>query len=153
MVSPGSAPAVVSPGSAAAVVGPGSAAAAVSPGSAAVAVGPGSGIAARLLDLRIRYKPPQGDSSREFVHVVTQPVELRSVPSRDSRLAAAAAAFALLLRQDDQVGQLSWARLEAMVDQLGGERQSDAPVDRDAAELCRLVALAAALIRADGTAK
>jgi Ca-activated chloride channel family protein len=68
-----------------------------------------------LLTLRIRYKPPQGDESRE----ITRPVLVSAAqPSASFRLAATAAAFGMLLKGSPQTGTLGWDALAAMAEDL-----------------------------------
>ena len=103
-----------------------------------------TGVAAKvakgpLLELRIRYKPPQGDKSREITYPIDLPAQQGPV-SRDSRLAAAAAVFAMLLRGEEMADDLSWEQLGKMVAQL--DEKNNGVHDRDVAELRRLVGLA-----------
>lgn len=54
-----------------------------------------------LLTLRVRYKPPQGDTSKEVAHELPAPAPGRATPlSGNGRTAATAAALALFLRAD-----------------------------------------------------
>lgn len=103
-----------------------------------------------LLELRVRYKPPQGDKSREITYPIELPAQQGPV-SRDSRLAAAAAAFAMLLRGDETSDDLSWEQLDKMVAQL--DEKNDGVHDRDVAELRRLVGLAAGIRNASSAEK
>ena len=103
-----------------------------------------------LLELRIRYKPPQGDKSREITYPIELPARQGPV-SRDSRLAAAAAVFAMLLRGEETSDELSWERLDKLVAQL--DEKNNGVHDRDAAELRRLVGLAAQIRKGSSAEK
>jgi len=80
----------------------------------AAAGSPPKPTAETLGKLHLRFKAPLGDKAREqSFPVAGQPA---AQPSRDQRLAAAAAAFGMLLRQSQHLGQFGWNDLAAMVD-------------------------------------
>jgi Ca-activated chloride channel family protein len=93
-----------------------------------------------VLTVKLRYKEPQGSSSK----LLTQP--LAGTPtglaqtSPDFRFAAAVAQFGMLLRQSEQRGTATWAATEELAN---GARGNDA--DGYRAELVRLVRLAEGL--------
>ncbi|MCR9246438.1 MAG: von Willebrand factor type A domain-containing protein [bacterium] len=70
--------------------------------------------------LRLRYKPPHGDTAREKTFALGagngEGGGVGQAPSRDHRLASAAAAFGMLLRGSKHLGQFGWADLAAMID-------------------------------------
>jgi Ca-activated chloride channel family protein len=76
---------------------------------------------APVATLRVRWKPPLGDDAREL----SRPVDgaLAAHPSRDFRVAAAAAAFGMLLRRSEFVGAFGWSELAA----LAGDPDLQAP--------------------------
>ncbi|MBL8727705.1 MAG: von Willebrand factor type A domain-containing protein [Planctomycetes bacterium] len=73
---------------------------------------------ATLLTLRIRYKPPEGDTSREFAHRVAAPAAVPEQPSDDFQVAATAAALALQLRGSKDCGNLCFDLVAAMAGRL-----------------------------------
>jgi len=93
-----------------------------------------------VLTVKLRYKEPQGSTSKLLTQALTgAPVSIEKA-SPDFRFAAAVAQFGLLLRQSEQRGTATWATTEHLAD---GARGSDA--DGYRAELVRLVRLAQGL--------
>ncbi|MEM6796095.1 MAG: YfbK domain-containing protein, partial [Acidobacteriota bacterium] len=71
---------------------------------------------------RLRHKPPEGGASREHTH----PLRFAEVPpmelaSDDERLAAAAAGFAMLLRESAHRGSLTWRDVLGLAESAVGE--------------------------------
>ncbi len=64
-----------------------------------------------LATLRIRYKPAEGDTSKEIAHQLIAPKGAASQLSTNGRIAAVAAAAALQLREDEHKGSISPALL------------------------------------------
>jgi hypothetical protein len=83
-----------------------------------------------IATLRVRYKPPLADATRELSRPVAGAVAVR--PSRDFRVAAVAAALGMLLRGSAHTGTLGWDDLAAMAASPG----------LDAPDLARTVAAA-----------
>ena len=93
-----------------------------------------------VLTVKLRYKEPQGLSSKLLSQALTgRPISIDKATS-DFRFAAAVAQFGMLLRQSEQRGTATWAATAALAD---GARGSDA--DGYRAELVRLVRLAEGL--------
>ena len=93
-----------------------------------------------VLTVKLRYKEPQGSSSKLLAQpLVGAPVAIGQA-SPDFRFAAAVAQFGMLLRQSEQRGTATWAATEQLA---AGARGTDA--DGYRAELVRLVRLAAGL--------
>ena len=67
---------------------------------------------APLATLRIRYKPPEGDTSREVTSKILPGTS--TVLSQNGQVAATAAAIALHLRQDDHRGNITPATIAAL---------------------------------------
>ena len=67
---------------------------------------------APLATLRIRYKPPEGDTSREVTSKILPGTS--TVLSQNGQVAATAAAIALHLRQDEHRGNITPATIAAM---------------------------------------
>lgn len=74
-----------------------------------------------LATLRIRYKPPHGDTSREVSEEILPAKEAGAELSANGRLAATAAALAMHLRNDEHRGSLSEASVEKMVQALDAQ--------------------------------
>ena len=92
-----------------------------------------------LLTLKLRYKAPDGDTSR----LMTVAVDDRtSVPTSNLGFAAAVAEFGFLLRKSEHKGQATWASARA----LASSHRGNDP-DGYRAELVRLIDLAADLER------
>jgi Ca-activated chloride channel family protein len=87
-----------------------------------------------LATLRIRYKPPEGSTSREVVHQLVAPKGRAPRLSANGRVAATAAALAMLLRQDEHRGAIT----PALLQELGGQL--------DAAHNAELVAVLQAAV-------
>ncbi|GAB3878206.1 VWA domain-containing protein [Hymenobacter segetis] len=93
-----------------------------------------------VLTVKLRYKEPQGNSSKLLAQALTgAPVAIEKA-SADFRFAAAVAQFGMLLRQSEQRGTATWAATEQLAD---GARGKDA--DGYRAEFVRLVRLAQGL--------
>lgn len=92
-----------------------------------------------LATLRVRYKPADGDTSKEIVFPLAAPSEALPQLSENGRIAAAAAAIAMQLRNDEHRGAISPALLGELVAGLNAERN---------AELVDLVGAACAVIAA-----
>ena len=67
-----------------------------------------------LATLRIRYKPPQGDTSREVSEQILPAKSATAPLSKNGHVAATAAAIALHLRGDDHGGTITEASLTKM---------------------------------------
>ena len=93
-----------------------------------------------VLTVKLRYKEPQGSSSKLLAETLAGPPAGISNASPDFRFAAAVAQFGMLLRQSEQRGTATWAATEKLAD---GARGPDA--DGYRAELVRLVRLAEGL--------
>ncbi|MFK7741661.1 MAG: von Willebrand factor type A domain-containing protein [Planctomycetota bacterium] len=65
-----------------------------------IAARAGSAGSGPLVTLRVRYKPPEGDTSKELVHELPARAGAAGAMSQNGRTAATAAALALLLRAD-----------------------------------------------------
>ena len=93
-----------------------------------------------VLTVKLRYKEPQGSTSKLLAQpLVGAPVAIEKA-SPDFRFAAAVAQFGMLLRQSEQRGTATWAATERLAD---GARGAD--TDGYRAELVRLVRLAEGL--------
>ena len=103
----------------------------------ASAAPPASG---EVLTVKLRYKEPQGLSSKFLSQALTGAPASIEKATPDFRLAAAVAQFGMLLRQSEQRGTATWAATEKLAD---GARGSDA--DGYRAEFVRLVRLAGGL--------
>jgi len=96
--------------------------------------------AAELLTVKLRYKEPQGSTSRLLTRTLGGPVRPLAQASENLRFAAAVAQFGMLLRQSDYRGAATYVEVA---------RQAEAARGRDAdgyrAEFIRLVRAAAGL--------
>ena len=97
-----------------------------------------------VLTVKLRYKEPQGSSSKLLALALTGPPTPIEKASPDFRFAAAVAQFGMLLRQSEQRGTATWAATEQLAN---GARGAD--TDGYRAELVRLVRLAAGLSGTD----
>ena len=77
-----------------------------------------------LATLRIRYKPPQGDTSREVSQQIQPAKNAAATLSKNGLLAATAAAMALHLRADEHRGSITEASIAKMAD---GINRADNP--------------------------
>ena len=93
-----------------------------------------------VLTVKLRYKEPQGSSSKLLAETLAGTANGIEKASPDFRFAAAVAQFGMLLRQSEQRGSATWAATEKLAD---GARGPDA--DGYRAELVRLVRLAEGL--------
>ncbi|GAA4038318.1 VWA domain-containing protein [Hymenobacter glaciei] len=96
--------------------------------------------AGEILTVKLRYKEPQGSSSRLLAQALGGTPASIEQASPDFRFAAAVAQFGMLLRQSEQRGAATWAATEKLAN---GARGTDA--DGYRAELVRLVRLAEGL--------
>ncbi|MBI3267765.1 MAG: DUF3520 domain-containing protein [Planctomycetes bacterium] len=75
--------------------------------------GPGSGAAtpaaSELLTVKLRYKAPDGETSRKMEVALPEPEPVAASPSTEFEFAASVAAFGLLLRNSPSKGQASWS--------------------------------------------
>ena len=93
-----------------------------------------------VLTVKLRYKEPQGNSSKLLSQALGGASGSLENATADFRFAAAVAQFGMLLRQSEQRGTATWAATERLAD---GARGADA--DGYRAELVRLVRLAEGL--------
>jgi Ca-activated chloride channel family protein len=93
-----------------------------------------------VLTVKLRYKEPQGSSSKLLTQPLAGTPTALTQTSPDFRFAAAVAQFGMLLRQSEQRGTATWAATEELAN---GARGNDA--DGYRAELVRLVRLAEGL--------
>jgi Ca-activated chloride channel homolog len=84
-----------------------------------VSLRPGARHSSELLTVRLRYKDPQGSTSR----LLETPVADRAggVASEDMRFASAVAEFALLLRDSEHRGNASYAQVLTLARDARGE--------------------------------
>ena len=106
----------------------------------APAAGSSATTAAEILTVKLRYKEPQGNSSKLLAQALGGAPTSIEQASPDFRFAAAVAQFGMLLRQSEQRGTATWAATERLAN---GARGTDA--DGYRAELVRLVRLAEGL--------
>jgi len=97
-------------------------------------------ITAEVLTVKLRYKEPQGSTSKLLTQPLTGAAADMAKASTDFRFAAAVAQFGMLLRQSEQRGAATWASTATLAE---GARGTDA--DGYRAELLRLVRLAEGL--------
>ncbi|MDO7875154.1 von Willebrand factor type A domain-containing protein [Hymenobacter sp. ASUV-10] len=95
---------------------------------------------AEVLTVKLRYKEPQGSTSKLLSQPLTGAAASIEKASTDFRFAAAVAQFGMLLRQSEQRGAATWASTATLAE---GARGTDA--DGYRAELLRLVRLAEGL--------
>jgi Ca-activated chloride channel family protein len=93
-----------------------------------------------VLTVKLRYKEPQGHTSKLLSQPLAGAAGSISQASADFRFAAAVAQFGMLLRQSEQCGAATWASTATLAE---GARGTDA--DGYRAELLRLVRLAEGL--------
>ena len=93
-----------------------------------------------VLTVKLRYKEPQGSTSKLLAQPLVGALVAIEKASADFRFAAAVAQFGMLLRQSEQRGTATWAATERLAD---GARGAD--TDGYRAELVRLVRLAEGL--------
>ncbi|WP_310396498.1 von Willebrand factor type A domain-containing protein [Hymenobacter sp.] len=93
-----------------------------------------------VLTVKLRYKEPQGSTSKLLAQPLVGAAGSIEKASVDFRFAAAVAQFGMLLRQSEQRGTATWAATERLAD---GARGADA--DGYRAEFVRLVRLAEGL--------
>ena len=84
-----------------------------------VSIRPEASRSGELMTVRLRYKDPQGSTSR----LLEEPVRDRSVrvASEDMRFASAVAGFALLLRDSEHRGQASYEQVLSLARGARGE--------------------------------
>ncbi|WP_426058296.1 YfbK domain-containing protein [Hymenobacter sp. B1770] len=95
---------------------------------------------AEVLTVKLRYKQPQGLSSKLLTQSLTGAPAAIATASPDFRFAAAVAQFGMLLRQSTQCGTATWATTEELANSARGTN-----ADGYRAELVRLVRLAEGL--------
>ncbi|MBJ6107489.1 von Willebrand factor type A domain-containing protein [Hymenobacter sp. BT523] len=95
---------------------------------------------AEVLTVKLRYKEPQGSTSKLLTQALAGTAAGMEKASPDFRFAAAVAQFGMLLRQSEQRGTATWAATEQLANNARG---TDA--DGYRAELVRLVRLAEGL--------
>ncbi len=69
-----------------------------------------------ILTLKLRYKQPDGDTSRELVFPVTDPDSPLADATIDFRFAASVAAFGMLLRDSQHKGEATYDMVLALAD-------------------------------------
>jgi hypothetical protein len=75
-----------------------------------------------LMQVSIRYKPPEGDESRKLSFAIADAQPALSATSDDFRWSASVAAFGMLLRGSAQKGTADWAGTRALaLEALGGD--------------------------------
>jgi Ca-activated chloride channel family protein len=93
------------------------------------------GTSGELLTVKIRYKAPDGNTSKLTSRAVTgAPAELAK-SSIDYRWAAAIAGFGMMLRQSPHRGNLTWKQVQALAE--GALGKDDEGYRREALELIR----------------
>ncbi|MBF9235880.1 von Willebrand factor type A domain-containing protein [Hymenobacter sp. BT683] len=102
--------------------------------------------AGEVLTVKLRYKEPQGNSSKLLTQALTGAPAAIASASPDFRFSAAVAQFGMLLRQSEQRGTATWAATEQLANNARG---TDA--DGYRAELVRLVRLAEGLSGSSGS--
>jgi len=99
---------------------------------------------AELMQIKVRYKQPDGDKSTEFVQAVPVPGEWQWLKftnaSDDTRFAAAVAAFGMILRGSEHKGDaaMDWVyktALKALAEDSGGYRSGFCDMVRRAREI------------------
>jgi Ca-activated chloride channel family protein len=75
-----------------------------------------------LFTLKIRYKEPEGATSRELTF--PSPTHVREMPSPETAFAASVAAFGMLLRDSPNKGTTSFDQVLALAEQSRGEDRS-----------------------------
>jgi len=94
-----------------------------------------------LMQIKVRYKQPDGDKSTEFTQTVPVPGEWKWLKfnnaSDDTRFAAAVAAFGMILRGSEHKGDaaMDWAyetALKALAEDSGGYRSGFCEMVRQA---------------------
>jgi hypothetical protein len=84
---------------------------------------PKSKIASELLTLKLRYKAPDGDTSKLLEFPLTDDGKSYERSSRDFRFAAAVASFGMLLRDSPHKGKANWSStLELAIEGKGEDR-------------------------------
>ena len=101
---------------------------------------PHAGTQNEVLTVKLRYKEPQGSTSKLLAQALSGAPVAIGQASPDFRFAAAVAQFGMLLCQSEQRGTATWAATEQLAD---GARGKDA--DGYRAEFVRLVRLASGL--------
>ena len=98
-----------------------------------------------LMTVKIRYKPPNEETSREIVHPVADQHVPLGETSDDYRFSAAVAAFGMLLRDSEFKGEASYDGVLRLARQARGRDE-----EGYRAEFVQLVEQAAILDRRDG---
>ena len=77
-----------------------------------------------LLDLKLRYKLPDGDKSRLIEQAVKEGDREAAVASTDLKFAAAVAGYGMLLRDSPHKGDLTWENVLRLAEQgLGDDKE------------------------------
>lgn len=82
------------------------------------------GTSAELLTLKLRYKQPDGDTSKLLEFPLTDRGETWEKSSRDFRFAAAVAGFGMLLRESPHKGTATWESVRELAMEGRGEDRS-----------------------------
>jgi Ca-activated chloride channel family protein len=85
-----------------------------------VSLRPGARHSSELLTVRLRYKDPQGSTSKLLETPVT---DRTGAASEDMRFASAVAEFAMLLRESEHRGHASWEQVLSLARGARGEDQ------------------------------
>ena len=80
---------------------------------------------APLATLRIRYKPAEGDTSKEIAHELPAPQGKLPPLSKNGHVAATAAALAMQLRKDQHKGSITPALLTELAQGLDAARNQE----------------------------
>jgi Ca-activated chloride channel family protein len=72
-----------------------------------------------LMTVKLRYKAPEGDTSRLVTQTV-QAAQTDAPPSRDFQWASAVAGFGMLLRDSPHMGDVNWDRVITMATRAVG---------------------------------
>ncbi|MEC7726718.1 MAG: YfbK domain-containing protein, partial [Planctomycetota bacterium] len=79
----------------------------------------------QLARLRVRYKPAEGDTSKEIGKALIAPKVTMQQLSANGKIAAAAAALGMLLRDDEHMGALTIEMLAQLTQQLDPARNAE----------------------------
>lgn len=79
----------------------------------------------QLARLSVRYKPAEGDTSKEVGKALIAPKVTRQQLSANGKIAAAAAALGMLLRDDEHMGALTTEVLSQLTQQLDPARNPE----------------------------
>lgn len=82
---------------------------------------PDGAISDELLTLKLRYKQPDGDTSRLMEHAVKDSGASYALATEDYRFATAVAAFGLMLRDSRYQGDLTWDAVRELAEASRGD--------------------------------